>query len=98
MPESTPETPAAIPAPVTVPRPHGTRPGAKLAAFTKLLAVMAGPSGVDVRLTVAVNPPPVAVITIAPGTEPAVTVVTAWPFAPVVTLPGFKPATPVTTL
>src|SRR5271154_801386 len=86
----------AIPAPVTVPRPHGTNPEAKLAALTKLEAVTVGPGAVTVKLTVAVKLPTVAVTETAPGGVPAVGVVIPGPLEIVVAADTLRPAGPAT--
>src|ERR1700733_7175068 len=92
----TPDTFAAIPFPMRVPRPQGTRPPAPLAAFVKLAEVMGKLAGMAVRLAAAEKPEVVlAVITIDPAVAPAVTLVVTWPCALLVALSGFTVAVPV---
>jgi hypothetical protein len=79
---------------VTVARPQAAKPIAPLAVLVKLLAVIEGPGGMDVRLAVAVSPPALAVTTMGPACAPAVTVVEARPVASVLALAGFTVALP----
>src|SRR5215469_16070217 len=68
--------------------PQGTKPGTKLAAFTKLEAVSGTPGGCEVTLALVVIPPEVALIVMLPATLPAVIVVAACPCASVVAVAG----------
>ena len=97
-PEITFVTLVAMPLPVTVPSPQGTKPGAKLAAFTKLLAVTDGPGNVTVSETVDTKVPAVAVMETLPAVEPAVGVVLTWPEELVVPAALLKVADPAATL
>jgi len=96
--EVTPWMPGAMPFPVNVPSPQGTKPATPLAAFVKLLAVMDGPGDCDTSVAVAVKPAAVAVITMFPAGVVALTVVDAVPLVPVVALTGFVVALPLVTV
>ena len=99
IPDTTPWRLGAKPGPVTVVRPHGTRPGAALlivlkAALKKLFAVSTGPGGRTVSVKVALNVLYDAMIVTGPAVAPAVAVVNARPWASVVAPEGLTDAEP----
>src|SRR5579871_5925978 len=75
IPETTPVIPDAMPGPVTVASPQGTRPTTPLAAFAKLVLVIAGPGNCTVRAKLTLNPAALAVTTTEPAVVPAVTLI-----------------------
>src|SRR5260370_42147076 len=75
LPNTVPLMPVAMPVPITVARPQGTKPGWKLAAFTKPEVVTPGPGEREVRLADALKGLSLPEITLAPAWAPAVTMV-----------------------
>jgi hypothetical protein len=64
-----------MPTPATVTNPQGVIPTTPLAAFVKLVGVMVGPAARDDRVAVVLKVLAVAVTTMFPAVEPAVTLV-----------------------